>query len=82
MPTISIPNGTITVAEQHQDRDSTGKLWRWEIQPATGCPWPLRKDGKPFSRLPGKRSRFWEAVAMHANAPCIDATLDRKEVQP
>ena len=66
MPTISIPGGTITVAEQREGRDSTGKLWRWEVQPATGCPWPLRKDGKPFSRLPGERSGFWEAVT-HAH---------------
>ena len=76
MPTISIPNGTATIAEQREGRDSTGKLWRWEVSPYCGTPWPVRKDGKPFSRLPGERSRFWEAVAMHGNAPCIDATTD------
>ncbi len=64
----------LSIPDQYEGRDSTGKLWRWEVSPATGCPWPVRKDGKPFSRLPGERSRFWEAVAMHGNAPCIDAT--------
>lgn len=64
MPTYRIPNGTITLAEQREGRDDKGRLWRWEIQPGCGTPWPVRKDGVPYKHLPSDGSGFWSAVAL------------------
>ena len=61
----------ISVSEQFQGPDSTGRIWRWEVSPVIRCPWPLRGDGEPFKRLPSERSRFWEAVELREKG-CID----------
>ena len=37
-----------------------GKTWRFEFSDVGG-PWPLRKDGKPWKRAPGMKSKFWPA---------------------
>lgn len=37
-----------------------GRTWRFEFGHYCG-PWPIRKDGQPFKRSPGIKSKFWVA---------------------
>ncbi len=37
-----------------------GRTWRFEYHEYMG-PWPLRRDGQPFKKSPGLKSKFWPA---------------------
>lgn len=54
--------GTVVCVETHHEVLHEGKLWRFQYSPILG-PWLIRRDGEPFARMPGEKSKFWPAFA-------------------
>jgi hypothetical protein len=46
-----------------------GRTWRFEYQPIGPPYWPVRKNGKPYARLPPDGSEFWNMLARWGAEP-------------